>query len=131
MHSSAMASPKPATTLPPEFVVAATGARMPICVDCGEPFAHDNAPRDPALLPIERCPDCRESRRSERNQRNREALAHTGDRRRSPQAPGSDGSGPLVLTTCADCQRAFRAPFTPDPSRPILCRSCWNAHNGI
>jgi CxxC-x17-CxxC domain-containing protein len=105
----------------PELVEATN--RRPVCVDCGEPFDWA-ARRDPALPSPERCHPCRDRRRAERNAGHRAAGQAERQRPRRPVMPMSDGMGPFSTARCADCGRNIRVPFSPDPARPLYCRSC-------
>lgn len=120
----------------PELIDAATGARQPLCVECGEPFLLGVERRDAALPPLARCPACRARRLAERNAAFR-AAHETGPWPASRATPDrgtatgpEDGQRAVFPARCAECGRAIRLPFDPDANRPVFCRPCREARSG-
>ncbi len=124
----------------PELIDARTGARQPLCVECGEPFPAEPGRRDPALPQPTRCHACRARRLAERNAAHRaahvagpwQASPPRRERERAANSPTGpeEGHGAVFPARCAECGRAIRLPFEPDASRPVFCRPCREARSG-
>ncbi|HEU5433337.1 MAG TPA: CxxC-x17-CxxC domain-containing protein [Thermomicrobiales bacterium] len=123
------------TATAPESIDLRTGARAPVCVDCGEAFAYlaaeIEARRSRGRLLPTRCAGCRgrflADREADRARRFREGRFGPAPAR----LPGPDGGALRVYPgACATCGRAIRLPFDPSPDRPVFCRSCLEARAG-
>jgi CxxC-x17-CxxC domain-containing protein len=91
------------------------------CVDCGEEFLFTAgeqafyASRGLTNAPT-RCKPCRELRKQQRGDGPAGGRPHTG-------APRE-----LHTAVCADCGAETQVPFAPVSSRPVYCKTCYEAH---
>jgi CxxC-x17-CxxC domain-containing protein len=94
------------------------------CVECGDEFlftvGEQEFYRDHGLThPPTRCKRCREARKGR------------GDAAKpSPRRVAEGREHEMYTATCAECGTQTQVPFAPTSSRPIYCRSCFQARRG-
>jgi CxxC-x17-CxxC domain-containing protein len=95
------------------------------CVDCGEEFLFTAgeqafyASKGLTNAPT-RCKQCRETRK---HQRGTGSSGTPGGGRPRSSAPRE-----MHTTTCAECGAETQVPFAPVSSRPVYCKTCYEAH---